>query len=195
MNIPTSYLEILFQNNQKAYVGIENDKLLIKTSNNEQIRLELDPIALQYMFKICLEKFLHVSNVNNTPQSFSVNDQIIEKKSKQKFIITKNNLSYDRVFEILETNDRIDPKTHSIDLKDDEWREILLEAYRTRKTYAGAIISNLQTVGLPVEDVQIGRVLKKMREDGFIRGTQKTSKKTGNLYYLLEFPPYIDDGI
>ncbi|MHA1990792.1 MAG: hypothetical protein ACW981_13590 [Candidatus Hodarchaeales archaeon] len=195
MNITDSFLEILFQNNQKAYVGIENSRLVIRTSDNEKIHLELDPIALQYLFKVCLEKLHELPNINNVPSNFTTNNQLIQTKNKQNYIISKTTLSYDRVFEILETNDRINPKTHSLDLKDDEWREIILEAYRTRKTYAGAIISNLQEVGLPIEDVQIGRVLKKMREDGFIRGTQRTSKKTGNLYYLLEFPPYKDDGI
>ncbi|MHA2338503.1 MAG: hypothetical protein ACXACX_14450 [Candidatus Hodarchaeales archaeon] len=47
MNITDSFLEILFQNNQKAYVGIENSRLVIRTSDNEKIHLELDPIALQ----------------------------------------------------------------------------------------------------------------------------------------------------
>ncbi|OLS22666.1 MAG: hypothetical protein HeimC3_29400 [Candidatus Heimdallarchaeota archaeon LC_3] len=195
MTISTPNLEILFQNNQKAYVGIENDKLLIKTSNNEQIRLELDPIALQYLFKVCLDKIYQISEVKIHSSLFSSNNQYTEPKTKQNFIITKKPLTYDRVFEILDTNDRIKSSNYSLDLSDDEWREILLEAYRTRKTYAGAIIKNLQEVGLPIEDVQVGRVLKKMREEGFIRGTQKKSQKTGNLYYLLEFPPYKDDGL
>lgn len=195
MNITNSYLEILLLNNQKAYVGIENNKLIIKTSDNEQIQLEPDPIALQYLFKVCLEKLIEIPNIEKRNSDILANNQQIQTRNKQTYIQSKKHLTYDHVFEILETNDRINPKIHSIDLNDDEWREILLEAYRTRKTYAGAIISNLQEIGLPIEDVQIGRVLKKMRLDGFIRGTQRTSKKTGNLYYLLEFPPYKDDGI
>ena len=195
MNITIPLYEILLQNNQKAYIGIENNKLLIKTSNDDHIKLELDPIALPYLFKICLEKMYQHSGIKNNPALFLSNNQDVESKNRQNFIISKKSLTYDRIFEILDTNDRIDPSIHTVDLLDEEWREILLEAYRTRKTYAGAIIKNLQEVGIPIEDVQVGRVLKKMREEGFIRGTQKKSQKTGNLYYLLEFPPYKDDGL
>lgn len=195
MNISDSYNEILLQNGQKAFVSIEDNKLLIKNSNNESIRLELDPVAIPYLFKVCLDKIYKKTGTNIHSIFSSNNNQFTEKKTVQKFIITKKPLTYDRVFEILDTNNQIDSSNYSVDLTDDEWREILLEAYRTRKTYAGAIIKNLQEVGIPIEDVQVGRVLKKMREEGFIRGTQKKSQKTGNLYYLLEFPPYKDDGL
>ena len=82
-----------------------------------------------------------------------------------------------------------------VDLPDSEWQGMFLEIFRGRKTYAGAIIKELQKLGLPIDDVQIGRVLQNMREKQFIRSEQRQSKTTGNVYYHLSFPPGNDEDI
>ncbi|MFW9928474.1 MAG: hypothetical protein ACFFD1_03700 [Candidatus Thorarchaeota archaeon] len=189
--------EVHFQNSKKVFVGIEDNKLVLKNSDNEIIHLELDPIAIPYLFNLCVTNLIDTSHKLEpiTIPAYENKINISKEVSKQKnFILTKKQLSYDQVFDLISSNNKIESANYTIDLTDDEWREILLEIYRSRKTYAGEIIKNLQIVGLPINDVQIGRVLKRMRDQGFIRGTERHSKKTGNLYYLLEFPPYIDDG-
>ena len=90
-------------------------------------------------------------------------------------------------------NEQVMSEKSRVDLPDSEWQTMFLEIFRGGKTYAGAIIKELQKLGLPIDDVQIGRVLRNMREKQFIRSEQRQSKTSGNAYYHLSFPPYNDE--
>ena len=67
MNTSEHFLEVLMQNNQKVYVGREDSKLIIKNSQNETIHLELDPIALPYLLKLCVNFLSKKSDQNSVP--------------------------------------------------------------------------------------------------------------------------------
>jgi len=184
--------DVLFISGSRVSVKSGEHHILLTNSQNEQFHLEDDFIGISYLFRICQE-LTSRSPVAISPTTI---DKESDHNQKGRRIIDasiRKELSYDRVFEIIMNQERVIPEKHVLNLADEEWREIFLEVFRSRKTYAGGIIQELLKSGLPIDDVQIGRVLRNMRESGFIRGDQRKSKKSGNNYFLLTFPPYVDN--
>ena len=56
----------------------------------------------------------------------------------------KQLLGYDRVYEIIMHHEQVVAEKYRVDLPDVQWQAMFLEIFRGRKTYAGAIIKELQ---------------------------------------------------
>ena len=203
-------IEIFFSSNQKITLSTENSSILLKDSTGKKFFLPLDPLGISYLFKMCLLVIknqginffdsLNKDFISNSDSSYE-KPIIAECSSKNETDSSipsldpqfkKDSITYDRIFEIIMNKEFIDPNKYLLNLRDEEWREVLLEAFQGHKTYSSGVIARLKELGLPIDDFQVGRVLKNMRIEGYIRGTEKISKKTNKFYYLLEFPPYQD---
>ena len=203
-------VEVFFSNNQKITLTTQNTAIQLKDSTGTTLYLPFDPIGLGYLFKMCLliMKNQGINFLDSFNNDLVFNSNNIHSQEKQPIVdkpikntVTdfnpvilshskKTSITYDKIFEIIMNREFVDPKRYILNLRDEEWCEVLLEVFQGRKTYSSGIIAQLKELGLPIDDFQVGRVLKNMRTEGYIRGTEKISKKTNKSYYMLEFPPY-----